>query len=894
MNPKNNPTRQNGDSDVNSTKSGLSLYSGKSMKAIAIGLTAFIGLAHAVDEPVDKNSSVEEVDTFIRENLSDLDSKVRSTLMFGGSAPVSFMGEARLHIQNHELVNYSDWMEADKTWTNSNWAGNSSLLRIGMVAKPHRSAVLWAKLGFQHTLPGVYTNSANNTIDGYKASSTRHDKGNEEISIQEDMSAGIAIRTKPASFWLKMGNVLWTEASPLTIWKKQPRTFAWDYLPFEVEQPIQRYYEYNIVKGEKSGRSAWNKKPFNGIQFESIDLPGNLYFNFLFGTYERYDNQELDYYDFSGDNGYTDVATEAKGRGTGDSYRHMIHTRLAYKNPESGTIIGGNYVTSIYKDDIFANENWYSKFNGPSYQDVIDSTYSDTLGRMLYRNETTGWYKTFTTASLDAKYKFNDKLKIHTDVGFSKRDTTFITKYTYDQEVFNASTGAFGFVKDAPDGSKVWTKPGNPKFAAYASIESEYGIPVKLDLAYIHPKFYSPWSFVSYNDAFMPFSSNMVGAGKFMGRGEGSPYVQNMTGAQVTINPDIGYGHFRMAYGYHFQIEESRDFLYMPFRLHGADMHTFFESSYTRWGNDYIYTSTDARNKFYPHLGDESYVIGGGKKKAPFITDKISQPFLSLGSGPQSGGITSDFLSLYEGFMAFESVEQAEANVKEATDLRTEAKNIPKNIKSTFNLELDAAYDIADLVSSPKDILVGLYASLNGVNKGHAPFQLGDDAMLTSFYFRIEPAVAVTKSFYVLGLFGFENWKTSQSYMWIPKLFNMRKPLASDEEFAGDTDAFLTAKAEYDEAKDIYDENEDGKQWGTTVNVPIDYRDFAYGFGFDWDFSPRVGLHGRMKWFSRVDEGLNSKKDEIEKLLEDNDSPLSAPDHDFDGWILSGEIKMWF
>ena len=42
------------------------------------------------------------------------------------------------------------------------------------------------------------------------------------------------------------------------------------------------------------------------------------------------------------------------------------------------------------------------------------------------------------------------------------------------------------------------------------------------------------------------------------------------------------------------------------------------------------------------------------------------------------------------------------------------------------------------------------------------------------------------------------------------------------------------------------------------------------------------------------DEGLNSKKEYIEGLLEANDSPLTAPDHDFFGYVVSGEIKMWF
>ena len=167
-------------------------------------------------------------------------------------------------------------MEQDRSYVQSNWEGNESFLRFGMVARAGRNKVLWAKIGFQHTLPG---NHINKKEVGDTIPPTRHDKTGEAAIIHEDMSAGLAIRTVPVSFWLKLGAVHWVEASPLTIWKAQPRMFAWEYLPYEIEQPIARYYEYNIAKGERIGRAAWNKKAFQGINLESINLPGNLYFN---------------------------------------------------------------------------------------------------------------------------------------------------------------------------------------------------------------------------------------------------------------------------------------------------------------------------------------------------------------------------------------------------------------------------------------------------------------------------------------------------------------------------------------------------------------------------------------------------------------------------------------
>ena len=78
----------------------------------------------------------------------------------------------------------------------------------------------------------------------------------------------------------------------------------------------------------------------------------------------------------------------------------------------------------------------------------------------------------------------------------------------------------------------------------------------------------------------------------------------------------------------------------------------------------------------------------------------------------------------------------------------------------------------------------------------------GSDMLLWGTYFRFEPAIAMTNKFYLVGLAGFENWRSSMAYM----------------------------------------ENESGIK-----KFPIDYRDYAVGLGFDWDMLGRVGLHGRLK-----------------------------------------------
>ncbi|MFW6221625.1 MAG: hypothetical protein ACOC4C_04095, partial [Fibrobacterota bacterium] len=190
---------------------------------VAICLSLVMGWTSVYGEDLSEEQQA-RLDT-IEMNLDDMESKVRSTLMFGGSSPVSFSGEARAKLQWHNFNVYPDFITLDRTHLQSGWEGNENLFRVGLVARPGRNAVLWAKIGFTHTMPGNRYSKHNESTNAQRVQD-RHDKAGRPILIHEDMNAGIAIRTIPASFWLKMGNVQWIEASPLTIWKAQPRTFA--------------------------------------------------------------------------------------------------------------------------------------------------------------------------------------------------------------------------------------------------------------------------------------------------------------------------------------------------------------------------------------------------------------------------------------------------------------------------------------------------------------------------------------------------------------------------------------------------------------------------------------------------------------------------------------------
>jgi hypothetical protein len=620
--------------------------------------------------------------------IDQLESHVRSTLLFGGSSPVSFAGEARLKIQEHYLSDYPMYMAKEQTYTAANYEGNESFLRLGMVVRPNRNTVLWSKIGFQHTLPGNFTNGqdqdpTHGNLDavGYQQLQTRHDKTEVTANIHEDMSAGLALRTKLASFWVRMGNVIWTEASPLTLWKSQPRNFAWDYLPYEIEQPIGRYYEYNIAKGEKAGRAAWNKKALNGIQLESIQLPFGIYANAIWGAYERYDNFEREFVDFSNDLAYADQTTPVKGGGMGDSYRHLFHLRIAKENMGPGITAGFNLDWFHTSSDLLNNPIMRTNFQ------IISSLVRDpvTGGNVSIASQGKMFYKEPRVASLDMKGKINDNWSFHADLGGSIVDSNWVAFYRATDLSTLDSTGAP--IPRAYQGRKDSVTKSDFGPAFFVTVKHEGSIPFRVDGAYISRDFYSPLSFAAPMDAFYPFGSNLVGAGKFIARGEGSPYAKNMAGLNLSWTPNPGYGHFRVTYGQHFQLHSARDLIFFPHRLNGQDEFGFFQSSYNRWGNNLLDHSLTL-GKYKRRLGDES-----------FKTREYQNPF-----GPDAGGLRSDYLSMYEGFVPFADTLAADSILAQGatpslnTTIFTRSKWVPMHQKWTFNFEVDGGYDVGPLI----------------------------------------------------------------------------------------------------------------------------------------------------------------------------------------------------
>jgi hypothetical protein len=813
----------------------------------------------------------------IEKTLPFLEGKVLSTLLFGGSAPVSITGEARLKGTYHQFNEYPEFLgphPISEGSRDSTGQDRSALLptggvRLGMVVQPARNLALWSKLGFSSKFAGNRMRAMDTANGGFSLAQVHYYSANNPVAIFEDMAAGIAVMTEPVSFWVKTGAIIWTEASPLTIWKAEPRAFAWEYLEYEEEQPSSEYYKSNVSVGEKTGRAAWNKKAFNGINLESIKLPLDFYVDILYAKFPDYDPFEREYMDFSGDLGYAseELNPAIIQTGYGDSYRHTMHARIAKKFQD--LTLGLNYNGITVSDDIiYAQGPSGIFFNGMFSLEKIGSRpvwateykYTDSSGKVLGtgshvpsgytgRYDSTaldcgkGFYKEPHAFSIDLKGNLSPHLSLQTDIGFSRTDTTWVWGDTVltDRSVIPLT------VKKR----ELTHSDFIPAIYTNIGFDSK-AFNVSADLAYMKKGFYSPFSFVNPMDAFFAFGSNTVGEGTFSAKTEASPYCQNMTGIQLSVSPKLpGDGHLIVKYGQHLQPESGRDLLFFPYRLNGMDVTSCITSSYNLDGLGTV-DYPMAGVKYNRRLGDESYdpqLDINGKDNSSGHLDE----------GPEKGGLHADYLSMYEAFVPYDDPAQVLLNINarrgqisryravaagtvlgkvirdngdtvELTNssLATDQNGfVPMHRKYTGNLELDAAYDIGPLVHYKNKIYLAGYAAIEGISTALKALDVNEndnDILLWSTYLRFEPAIALTNQFYLDILVGFENWRSNKAWM--------NCAVGSD-----------------------------GKEDLDPLNViikrtPINYQDAAYGIGFDWDIFNRTSLHWRCKWLAHTDVGF--------------------------------------
>jgi hypothetical protein len=235
-----------------------------------------------------------------------------------------------------------------------------------------------------------------------------------------------------------------------------------------------------------------------------------------------------------------------------------------------------------------------------------------------------------------------------------------------------------------------------------------------------------------------------------------------------------------------------------------------------------------------------------------------------LEQGPDIGGLHSGDMSLYESFVPYPDSLSAAKNLYDTIfDVFKRDTSVPVHKKWTYNLEMDVTYDIAPIFRYRREIFLGFYGAINGISIKPKAFSVDSkdpDILIWSWFLRMEPAMAVTKRFYILGLLGWENWRAENAWMEGPGNTGNQE-----------TDTLSVGS-------------------GIVYKVPINYLDLAYGLGFDWDVFEKVSLHGRFKWMSHKDKGFKDIQDDFIQI-----NPLyKRRTNDWEGPLGSLELKVFF
>lgn len=850
-----------------------------SRTAILAVLAAMPGLVHSTPAPVGQEAQSAALDS-IEQNLDPVEAQARRSLFGGGSKPVSFSGEALLRFIGTEYDDYPAWMGRDVTETKNSLAS----IRVAMVAAPHRNLRLWSKVAFNHALmgnmkPGTWTQNSD-----YYGSMSKGTSDIRENQNFEDMAAGLLAKTGPITTQAKVGGVLWTEASPLTLWKGQNRMFGWDYVPYELEQSNAQYWEYATLKGEKTGRAAWNKKPFQGLQLESIEMPWNLYYNVTYGAFDigqKYQPYMINTNTTNGLMATNDYPTSdwgvyipgtrrsgTKGIGIGDTYRRTFLARLAKAELPLAITAGVNYLNYTTDED-YATQYW-KMWSGTGPKDkngVVSYFFADTADKIgRYR---ANYFLSSQVASLDFRRNLPGGLQFHVDVAFSNVDTSFFkvedsgwgSDHWRRYRVADSATVVNSMAGQVIGHEKSGWIPGIYGSVSYPLPIAGKNYDLQLQAIYAPKKFYSGGSFVMPADVFFPYESNLTGAGKFAAADNGTPYVSNMMGANLTAKAPVANGHAKLNFGFHSQMENGSDLIFLPWRLNGTAFNYTLNASTSRYDgatliNDYL-------NAALPHdpvgtYAAETYQPATAKQIRRMADEYFVRTVNRNPYAPQAGlggGLRADYMSAFEAFGGFQKRPGVAADT---AVIRTmfNSSLIPQSKKATQNFSLDISKDIARYWEGKNSLFLGFYAAANSVTKNGTPvpaFGTGENVLLSSYMLRFEPVVQLTQKLYVIGVVGHEVWKSDYGVAAIVDSTGMAPTALKDFENA--------------------------KFWHA---APIDYSDWMYGIGIDWDIAPRVGLHVRLQRFTHEDKGISKEV------------PLAAGKNDYQAWLLHAETKMWF
>lgn len=635
------------------------------------------------------------------------------------------------------------------------------------------------------------------------------DAQREGAGVFEDMMASIEIKTDPVDANLRAGSALWIEGSPFTLWKRDTRPrLAWYYEGYEPELASMQYYNQKFFyRRNDLGRLSWPKKPFGGIEFDAYRMPGGTGFQFAFA-------QPANLIPTAKDGSMTSHLGDAEGLGSFDNLGEMYYGRLTKSKVYKDLTLGGNVLWIEMPLDMIDQ-----RIFGPNLPQGFVYQFRN-LGQQPYFAQP----RVFT---LDARGNLGSNLFVHMDIGLAMDDTV---KYLpYDG---NPATPAMDTVYDGR--SKVERASSTPVPAAYIKVNSGKGLPYEAEAFYAGKGFWSPYALTEHP---LPLGRDemKLGAGAFS-------YQANLVGASVKVAPKVANGFLNFTVGQHVQPEKGRDLIAFQHTLTGRE----------------VWTASNSWSRTDPSRYMDEGTPFGNPKYAGRVGEHGPTRNL-LNRGKQVGGLRGGDLEMWEEFAAYSSKAEAEAGVA------------PMSQKWATTMAADWGYYVNPLFGFEKPMLVNLYGMVNSIGTDLTGIANTDKTLLWNALGRIEPGIAVTDHFLLIGTVGVETFKSDKAY---------RNILANENSTTRpwfDAQGIAVSYNNINYYEPIVASTPGGQNalpFVVAEHSPIDYLLMAYGIGFDWDFSQRAGMHVRYKYATHADKNL--------------------PSNDWNGSFLFGEMKIWF
>ncbi len=661
-----------------------------------------------------------------------------------------------------------------------------AILNVNVVAMPNSYITLFTNLMFPFDLSGIYTNylAKNPTQSPSNAN-------NERVLFDHstDYYASTINEEMNAGVDIRAGVFGAYVTAGGVIWANASPLTMW-----ERETNPRFVWQYELFEDEKTVSTYYKEKAFKPVKEGGRAFWTNRSFGGVFANIYQlpYDMKaqflvsqpvDADMGTRDGLRMYGGQPGELEMSGGYDFRGTVLHGRIAKEKIADNLTVGVNYMGVTYDK---------ATLYEPEFKE--DWTKRNDFGYPTLLNT--------HVATVDVKGNVTPKLYLMADVGVSITDSTVFVP---------DSTGAYISNKEGYRSSMA-----DPKVGLYIKAQSKYveGWPMTAEVVFFQPGFYSPYSLT--NPSRFPGwrkDETYLNAGALR-------YSPNLAGINFKLEPSFNRGYFDFQYAQHRQIDPSQDVVMFNYRLNGRN----------------IWEGTNSWTKHKP-----LFVADSGNNTTLTYRNRIGAvDEASMGTKMyrQRGGLYGGTWEMWESFAAYENGSQAGHN------------QVPMHAKWSSYLSFMGGYDIGHWFGTDRNIMMTGYFALSGISTSFAPIAVSEkqsNMLMTSFYGQFEPTIAVTPTLHMVGILGFETFRSDKAYV----LEKIKKDISKQNgTYTYEVDSYWLKKA------------------------PINYKDFAIGLGFDWDFSDRVGLHFRYKFMTHSDE--------------------TVPDNDWHSHYIAAETKAWF